>query len=108
MNRRPLSDDLAPAYEVESGRISNLAFDSTGTPDGDRHMHHLTRGRPKGCRLTATAVFHRAALAHQMNVTSAIITKMIKSILSSLILSLIVWPALLFGIRSAEPTRRTP
>jgi hypothetical protein len=60
------------------------------------------------CRLTATAVLHRAALAHQSSVTSAIITKMIRSILSSLLLSLIVWPALPFGIRSAGPTRRTP
>ena len=89
-----------------------LPFDSTGTPDGDhnaqRSAHHLIRGRSKACRFTATAVLNRAALADQNSVTSAIITKMIRSILSSLLLSLIVWPALRFGIRSAGPTSHRP
>ena len=91
-----------PEFFLEGGRLPGLAFHSTGTPDGNCHAHHLIRGRSNSTfRRTATAALHRAALAHQTSVTSAIITKMIRSIRSSLLLSLIVWPALLFGIRSA-------
>ncbi|MEO6308532.1 MAG: hypothetical protein ABIP43_11680, partial [Nitrospiraceae bacterium] len=57
----------SPACEVEEGGLSGLPFDSTGTPEGDhnaqRSAHHLIRGRLNlACRLTATAVLHRAAL----------------------------------------------
>jgi len=75
--------------------------------DADHNAHYLIRGRLDSTfRRTATAVLHRAALAHKSSVTSAIIAKMIRSIQSSLLLSLIVWPALFFGIRSAGPAYR--
>jgi hypothetical protein len=88
----------SPTCEVERGRFSGLPFDSTGTLDGDHNVQqpapHLTRNLPTpACRRTATAFLHREALAHQSSVTSAIIAKMIRSILASFFLSLIVWLA---------------
>lgn len=89
--------------------MSGLPSDSTGTLDADHKAHYLIRGPPNSTfRRTATAVLHRAALAHQSSVTIAIITKMIRSMLSSLILSLIVWPALPSGIQSAGPAPDIP
>ena len=81
--------------------MSGLPFDSTGTLDADHKAHHLIRGRPNSTfRRTATAVLHRAALAHQSSVTIAIITKMIRSMLSSLLLSLIVYQPYPLGSRA--------
>jgi hypothetical protein len=79
---------LSPSCEVEGGGLSGLPFDSTGTLDSDhkgqQNAPYLTRGRSNSaCRLAATAVLLRAALAHQPSVTIAIITNMIRSILSS-------------------------
>lgn len=78
----------SPACEVESGGLSGLRLDSTGTLDSDhkgqQNAPYLTRGRPNSaCRRTTTAVLHRAALAQQRSTTSAIITKMIWSMLPS-------------------------
>ncbi len=60
---------------------------SPDPPDADHNAHYLIRGRLDSIfRRTATAVLHRTALAHHSSVTIAIITKMIRSIQSSLLL----------------------